>query len=96
MWEGLRGGGLGQGGLGRDDFGGFVLGGLPAVLLLAGNDKDPLAGGRFAEAGGVEGGDVASAGVGGGQQAEVSDAAALHPRPFRVGWPLDFRRRVLP
>ena len=49
----MRAGGLGTWGLGRDDFGSFVLGGLPAVLLLAGNDKDPLAGVRFAEAGGV-------------------------------------------
>ena len=52
----MGGGGLGRGGPRRDDFGGFVLGGLPAVLLLAGNDKEPLAGGRFAELGGVEGG----------------------------------------
>ena len=54
-----------------------MLGGLPAVLLLAGDDEEPLARARLAEAGGVEGGDVASASLGGRQQAEVNDTAAL-------------------
>jgi hypothetical protein len=38
---------------------GFLIETFPAVLLLAGDDKDPLAGGGLAIPGDVEGRDVA-------------------------------------
>ena len=77
MRKGSGGEGLGLAGLFGDDFGSLVVIRLPAVFLLAGNDKDSLAGTGFAVAGDVEGGDVAEAGLGGGSQAEVGDVAAF-------------------
>ncbi len=61
------------------DLVGVAVGGFPAVLLLAGNDKDALACTGFAEAGGVEGCDVTYAGLRGGKQAEVGNVPALSP-----------------
>jgi hypothetical protein len=46
---------------------GFLIETFPAVLLLAGNDKDPLAYTRFAESGNVESSDFAQAGLRGGK-----------------------------
>jgi hypothetical protein len=43
----------------RDDFMGLVVEALPAVFLLAGDDKDPLADRGLAIPGGVESRDVA-------------------------------------
>ena len=56
---------------------GFLVKTLPAVLLLAGNDKDSLACGRFAKAGDVEGCDLAQAGLGGGDQTQVGEVSTL-------------------
>jgi hypothetical protein len=50
---------------------------LPAVLLLTGNDKDPLAYTRLAEPGNVESRDFAEAGLRGGKQAQVGDVPPL-------------------
>jgi hypothetical protein len=71
------GGGLLVGRFIRDDFVGFVIEAFPAVFLLAGDDKDPLACRGLAEAGDVESCDFAQAGLGGGNQAEVGDVPAL-------------------
>ena len=56
---------------------GFLIEIFPAVFLLTGDDKDPLAYRRFAEAGGVESCDFAQAGLCGRDQAEVGDVPAL-------------------
>ena len=56
---------------------GFVVKAFPAVLLLTGNDKDPLAYRRFAKAGDVGGCDVDRAGLGGVEHAQVGDVPAL-------------------
>ena len=45
--------------------------------MLAGNDKDALAGAGFAITGDVQGGNIAEAGLGEGKQAEVGDVAAF-------------------
>ena len=73
----LGGDGLLHGRFRGDDFAGFVIEGFPAVLLLAGNDKDPLADIGFAEPGGVEGRDIDQAGLRGAEEAEVGDVPAL-------------------
>jgi hypothetical protein len=61
----------------RDDFMGFVVEALPAVLLLAGDDEDPLACRGFAKPGSVECRDVAQAGLRGREQAQVGDVTPL-------------------
>ena len=61
----------------RDDFVGFLIETFPAVLLLTGDDKDPLAYCRFAEPGNVESRDFAQAGLRGGKPAQVGDVPPL-------------------
>ena len=56
---------------------GFLIETFPAVLLLAGDDKDPLPCRRLAIAGDVEICDVAQASLRGGDQAQVGDVAPL-------------------
>ena len=73
----MGGGGLLIGRFFRDDFAGFVVDCLPAVLLLAGNDKDLLAYRGFAKAGDVEGRYLAQAGLRGAEQAQVGDVPTL-------------------
>ena len=51
--------------------------GFPAVLLLAGDDEDPLAYPRLAIAGSVEVRNVAQAGLRGWERAQVGDVAPL-------------------
>jgi hypothetical protein len=73
----LGGGSLLVGGLFGDDFAGFVLKRLPAVLLLAGDDEDLLACRRLAKAGGVEVCYVAQAGLQDGKKTQVGDVPPL-------------------
>jgi hypothetical protein len=61
----------------RDDFVGFLIETLPAVLLLEGNDKDSLAYRGLAIPGDVESRDLAQAGLRGGAQAQVGDVPPL-------------------
>ena len=74
-------GGLGLAGLGRrgDDGAGDLVLGFPAVLLLAGDQEDLLAGPGLAKPGGVLGGDIALAVDGGGEVGGVrpSSGAAM-------------------
>jgi hypothetical protein len=63
---------------------GFLIQSLPAVLLLAGDNKDPLAGWGLAIAGEVEGRDLASARLQGSEQAQVGEIPML-PSPGVTG-----------
>jgi hypothetical protein len=56
---------------------GFLIETFPTVLLLAGNDKDPLAYRGFTKPGDVESRDFAQAGLRGGKQAQVGDVPPL-------------------
>jgi len=56
---------------------GFLIESIPAILLLTGDDEDPLSHSRLAKAGEVEGRNVAQAGLRDGEQAQVGDVPAF-------------------
>ena len=66
---------------GRDDRAGHMVLGSPAVLLLASDHKDLLAGAGLAKPGDIRGGDVALAVGRGPQQTQVVDPPVLRPAP---------------